>query len=208
MPAPNEGTQNLPSDNNSRYFVGWWDTVTGTFKAPRGNEVAGLFVQGQAGENHLGEIGGNSDVIPLALTVTAGAYTAGMVVGGKQTVTAAMRLSNGKGFIDHIALRDTSNQKAPLNILVFNADPTSGTYTDHAAYAANGTDMGKYQGLIKVLASDWETLGTECLADVDVKKIVEANGGNSNLYLIIVTPGTPTFGSTSALSLSVAMGRD
>ncbi len=52
MPAPNEGTQNLPSDAVGRFHEGLWDATAGVFRAKRsdaqGNQRVALYDAGGA----------------------------------------------------------------------------------------------------------------------------------------------------------------
>lgn len=159
-----------------------------------------------ATEAHLGQVGGTTAIISPAITTSASpAYSIGDVVGGKITLTNAVRVSGGSGVLQSLLVKDTTNQKAALTILIFNADPSNGTYTDNGAITLNATDATFIIRKINVAASDYETVGTTAIADISaINKTVKAASGTS-LFALIVTTGTPTYGA-NATSLYVNFG--
>jgi hypothetical protein len=165
-------------------------------------------------ENHIGEVGGNSDIVKVGITgSTTPAYSLNDVVGGKLTITSAMRINNGKGTLQDIVLVDTAAVHPPLEILLFSQDPTGGTYTDNAAFALNTTDAGNLIDSFTLSVSDWKQLGGTnlWLARVDPSKmgrVVEATGSNANLYAVLVATATFTLTSTTQLRIAFGFLRD
>lgn len=160
----------------------------------------------QAAENHVGLVGGSTAIVSPAITTSASpAYSPGDVVGGVLPLTNALRVSGGTGILQSLLIKDTTNQKQPLTILLFNANPTNGTYTDNGALSLNATDAAMIIRKINVGAADYETVGTTAIADIGVGgKPVKAASGTS-LYALIITTGTPTYGA-NATSLYVNFG--
>lgn len=159
-----------------------------------------------ASELHIGEVHGAVTVVSVTPTVTAGAYNATTKnsVGGKQTLAGAVRTSGGTAILQSVLVTDKGNQKAPLTILLFDSDPTGGTYTDNGQVNLS-TDISKVIRRINVTAGDYETIdnsGTDyAIAEVGpISKLVKAASGTS-LYAVILTTGTPTYVSTSDLTL-------
>lgn len=139
-----------------------------------------------------------------AITTTAPQYTAGDVVGGVLTLTAAVRSSGGAGLLQSLLVTDRANQKAPLTILLFDSAP-AGTYTDNAACPTLGADTAKLIRKVNVVAADYETIGGVAVADLAaVSKVVKASG-SADLKAVVVTTGTPTYGA-NATDLSIRFG--
>jgi hypothetical protein len=107
MPAPNEGTTALPSDVGGRFHLGWWDGSA--YQAPRGDVANGLDVD-------ITRLPGDTAQIPITPTITSTPYTPGDSVGGKITLTGAMRIANGTGLLQSVFLKDRANAKAAIGV--------------------------------------------------------------------------------------------
>jgi hypothetical protein len=161
-----------------------------------------------AGEAHLGAVGGDSLSITPILAVTTAVYAAGNSLGGKLTLTNAMRLSGGSGIWQSCLIIDKDNQKPALDILLFDSDPTSGTYTDKMAIASLSTDAAKLIRRLSVAASDYVTVNNVAIADLSaIGKVVKASG-SANLFAVINNLSTPTFTSTTSFIVRFGFLRD
>jgi hypothetical protein len=204
MPAPNEGTTALPSDVGGRFHLGWWDGSA--YQAPRGDVANGLDVD-------ITRLPGDTAQIAVTPTITATPYTPGDSVGGKITLTGAMRIANGTGLLQSVFLKDRANAKAALDLLLFSEDPAGGTYTDNSPVPLNAADIdSRLIRRIPVLSTDWQTIGVSpnqfAVADLDaLSKVVRSTGGNSNLYLVIHAVGSPTY-AAGVLTLNFGFLRD
>ena len=158
-----------------------------------------------------GNLGGYTATAAPTITVsTSPAYSAGDLVGGKLTLASILRTSGGTGLLQSLLLRDTSNQKAALELIIFDSDPSSTTFTDNAALSINAADVSKIIRRISIAASDYVTIGSIAVADVGpVSKVLKAASG-VDLYacLVAATGSTPTYASTSALSLTIGVLQD
>lgn len=157
-----------------------------------------LLTVGAAGEAHLGEVGGIANVIDITPAVsTSPAYTAGDAVGGKQTLASALRVASGTALLESISITDLGNQKAALEIIIFDSDPAAATITDNAAFAWS-TDITKVLGHITVAAADYVTIAGEAVATLSGLNIV-LKGAATTLYAAVVAVGTPTYTATTDL---------
>jgi hypothetical protein len=159
-----------------------------------------------AGELHLGEVGGSSKIVSPTITVDTDAYTAGDCVGGKVTLTDAMRVIGGSGVLQSLTVIDVSNTKPALELLIFNSDPTAATLTDQAAIALS-TDVSKVIHRIPIYTSDYTTVASVAFADINVSKVVEAVG-SKNLYLAIAATGAHDFVAATDLKMSFGFLQD
>lgn len=152
-----------------------------------------------AGSAHIGQVGSPADVISVTPTIDTNAYTSGDAVGGKQTITSAMRESGGKAVLESITVQDKGNQKAALTILFFDADPTAATITNNAAFVFS-TDISKVVGRVNITAADYETIDSKAIACVKAIGLEMKASGSANLFAAVVTTGTPTYVSASDLT--------
>ena len=150
------------------------------------------------GEAHIGAMGGNTKVVTPTITVDTNAYSAGDSIGGKITLTDAMRVSGGTGVLSGITLVDRANQKPALEIFLFESDPSAATITDQSAFAFS-TDDTKLVAKVIVTADDWTTIDSKAVADLANLNRVVAASGSKNLYAAIVATGTPDFAAATDL---------
>lgn len=154
--------------------------------------------------------GGKSDVIIPSITTSAAAYSSGDVVGGLITLGNIVRFAKGTGVLKSIHVTDSSGSAAPLTILIFSETPSGATYTDNSAFAYGATALSKQIAKINVGSSDYETINGESVADIDtISKVLRSTGDNGNLYAVVLTTGTPTFGAgTGILTIKYGILQD
>jgi hypothetical protein len=163
------------------------------------------------GETHIGEVGGNTLPVIVTPTITAGAYTANDIVGGKLTIANAARKSGGSGIIQSITVIDKGHKTTvpsgvELGFYFFSAD-VAGAYADNDAEAISAVDSLLNIGYAIVLADSYKTMTNYCIATV-------TNIGlpflcaTTSLYCIVRTPGAVTYASTSDLQFRFGILRD
>lgn len=162
-----------------------------------------------AGENHIGAVGGHTAQTEAAPVVsTTPAYSAGDCVGGLLTISNAVRVSGGTAVLQSLFLRDTSNQKAALTLLIFNANPSASTFTDNVALAIHANDIDKIIRCINIAAADYTTVDSKAFVDLSPGgRVLKAASGTS-LYAALLTSGTPTYAATTALLLRLGLLQD
>lgn len=152
--------------------------------------------------------GGYTTVLTSALTCTAGAYVAGYDIGGKLTLTSAVRVSGGSGIINSLILSDKGKQNSAVDIIFFDADPASTTFTDNAALTVADADLTKIIGVVNITANDYASFADNSVATVKNLGLAFKVTTSTNIYATVVSRGTPTYASTSDLSLKVKMYQD
>lgn len=158
-----------------------------------------------AGEAHLGEVGGRIvRAVPAALPATSTtAYASGDVLGSKMRLVDALRVAAGSGLLQDLSVTLKSIQTAPLDAFLFRADPTASTFTDNAPFAVAPADFDKVIGEVPVLKVN--ALGTGCLYEANqLARTLKVDAGR-DLWLVLVWRGAPTLGSTSDLAAVAAM---
>jgi hypothetical protein len=160
-----------------------------------------------AGETHIGEVGGNTAIIRLNPTITAGAYSANDVVGGEITLTGAMRTSGGSGILQSLTVHDADSESAALEFYFFDSAPGA-AIADNGAFSWNATDEDKYLGMVSVLTGDYITRGGDVFATIRNIGLPVVATGSADLFLYIVLTGAPTFTATSDLTFTFGFLRD
>lgn len=160
-----------------------------------------------ASELHLGQIGGNTFRFSSVQTTNASAYEAGDCIGGKITITDAVRTSGGTGILQSIHVIDTSNQKAAFDVLIFDSDPSAATITDDTAFVYS-TDITKQIARIPVAAGDYTTINNIATVNLSGLGRVLKASGSANLYAALVLSGTPTYASTTAVTIAFGILQD
>jgi hypothetical protein len=164
----------------------------------------------QAGENHIGEVGGNTKVVRVTPTVDTGVYANGDVIGGVQTLTSAMRKSGGTGILQSVLVKDNSGtpQNSELDLFIFDTPTLAGTYTDQAAFSLHDDDVENLLARIKINGYDYETIGGIGTTEPKLVNAAVEAVGSANLGLVIVSGGTPTYSGSGVLSFDLGFLRD
>ncbi len=104
------------------------------------------------------------------ITITATPdYSIGDVVGGIITLSGVMYTSGRMAELRSVMLKDAAGVGPALTLIFFRSAPVGGTYADNGAVAWHADDPAKIVGIVKILAADWYTVGTDsivCLGDI------------------------------------------
>lgn len=140
---------------------------------------------------------GRLDFIP---TVTASsAYTAGNSVGGLTTLTLPQTAS---GLIQSVSVIVVSGDVNPLSIYIFDANPTSSTFTDKATFSIATADISKLVNKTAVTLTPAVGTGvTFSTATLDGYAKPFALVGK--LYVALTTSGTPTYASITDVRVAL-----
>jgi hypothetical protein len=138
----------------------------------------------------------------------AGAYAAGDLIGGKLTLSPAVRLPGFGGIITRITLSDKAKQNAPIDVVLFVADPDATTFTDQAALDIDDADLlNSFH--VSILATDYASFADNSEATVNnVGAAFRLAAGSKELYAALVCRGTPTYAAAGDLQLTVAIAED
>jgi hypothetical protein len=144
---------------------------------------------------------GQSKLVTDITAVSAGAaYTAGDYVGALR-VLALGRVPGVGGVILGLTVIDRGNQKAALEIFLFNTAPQA-TVADNAA-ANMDEHYVEFAGLIgrvSVAAADYKTVAGSYTATIPLA--IGFASATGNVWAVVVTTGTPTYVATTDLRLN------
>ena len=153
----------------------------------------------------IGQIGGKTATVDVALTVTAAAYATGQIVGGLITFSNAL-LTAGTGILQSIVIKCKSIQTTGFKLYLFKSNPTNSTWTDKTTPAINVADI-PFLTAVRTLASPDSSLGTHTLyVDDGIGKVLTP--GSTTMYGILFATGAPTFASTSDVTVSIGILQD
>jgi len=154
----------------------------------------------------IANTGAGSVNLTITPTVTAGAYTTGMVAGGKLSLTSAVRASGGSGIIQSVSVSKKTALTAPYDVHFFHTDPTNSTFTDNSALALNVADLPYLIGIAH--CSDLVDNGTpKTLQAANVALPFKLATGTT-LFAVAVIRGGETLASTSALVINATVIQD
>ena len=136
------------------------------------------------------------------LVTASSAYTAGNEVGPLIVLTPTFRgvgsnPPDSGGIVQSIRLNFKDAQTGGFKAYQFSTNPSSSTWTDKTAPAINAADVFKVRPPITLSSAD-SGLGTHTNYGADlIGRLHVALGPTTTDYWVLVTTGTPTFGSTT-----------
>jgi hypothetical protein len=156
----------------------------------------------------MSQVYGDSVIVTVTPTITAGAYSAGDQVGGLQTIAAGYPARpKGSLLIQSITIIDKASQKAAMEIIFWSAAPT--VVADNAAANYSDSDLGsKCVGKVTVAATDYATLAANSVATIPNVGLLMSPDAASTVYATVMTTGTPTYAATNDLVFKYGLGRD
>lgn len=179
-------------------------TASGVYEGSKGNGLATTETSAHLswGATTLsgGGFGGQSGaafLVQPTLVVDTNIYASGDDIGGKQTLTGALRATGG--YFTGVTITDAANQKSALLIVIFSSNPTAATITDQAPFVPS-TDITKIVAALAIATTDYVTVGSVAFADVSCLSGIKSVGG-STLYAAVISQGTPTY--TTAADLQI-----
>jgi hypothetical protein len=157
-----------------------------------------------AGTNTVGAVLGVTTEVTVTPTVTASAYAANNVLGGIMTFAAALP-ATFSGILQSITAKFKGTAvTGNINVAIFKASPSNGTYTDHAAPTWNAADMANLLGIYQLTTPLALGAATMTVYDLDgIGKTIL--GAATSLYAVVTVGGTPTPASTTDFSLALGV---
>lgn len=163
-----------------------------------------------AGANVIGQVGGTTVGVTVTPTVTVGAYSAGFCVGGLMTFNNATRPGGpGSALTQAAVVTDVSGQDSNIDIVLFRANPTNSTFTDHAACTVANADLTKIVGVIVV--NDCHLLSTTapgvCQGQQQAMPL-DLGAGNTTAWAVAISRGTPTYTASNNVAVRLEFLQD
>jgi hypothetical protein len=138
--------------------------------------------------------------ISVDQVVTAGAYTAGMAVGGKIALPELVEGSGIKCAIVDALVIDKAGQQQPYDLLFFNADLV-GTVADRQTFNLHVDDRPKLLGFIPLVNTSPVGTGGVIVGATNIYKRLTLAGRTA--YSVLIARGTPTFSATGDVTVQI-----
>lgn len=147
-------------------------------------------------------------VVSITPTVDTSAYSSGDVISTVQTISEAALDTKGLSVLRTVLVTDLSNQKSALDLLIFNQAPGA-MGADNTALDISTTQLGYMVARVSIPAANYNTLksATNAEAMLNTEVLLPTFRGSRNLYMQIVSRGTPTYASATALTIKLIMER-
>lgn len=141
----------------------------------------------------------------LTPTITAGAYAANDVVGGRQEIDLGTKPLSGT--LERIKIVDDSNVKAALTFHFFTEQPAAAFADNAGPFVLANADLLKLDELpIAFVTGDYTSISDGSgQSGIAIKKAIDFDfyTPTGKLHLYIVSPSTPTYLSTSDLTIDL-----
>jgi len=144
-----------------------------------------------AGENHLGAIGGHVLMPTVTFSLDTSAYTANDLLADTQAVSNALRTSGGTGVLQSIQILDEDDQAAAgMTVYILNANNSMGT--ENNAISVTDANARAIIGVINIASGDWIDLGGCKIAFKSNLSIPLKVSTGTSIWIALQTAGTPT----------------
>jgi len=162
-----------------------------------------------AGEAHIGEIGGNTVVVQVTPAASALGYAANDLVGGKLAFTDAARVADGSGVVHSLVIADKAKENCDFDLVLFDDDPDSTTFTDGTAFDVADADLAKIVGVINVPTGDYVDFNDNSVGvETNCNVVFELTSGTTTLYGALIARTAATFSTASDITVRLGIFRD
>lgn len=147
----------------------------------------------QAGELHVGEVGGNTTLFSVTPTLDTSAYVAGDVLFDRTVLTNFFRKNDGTGILQSIQVIDGDDNGVAIDFYLQTTNQTLGTA--NAVPSISDANAAEILGPFSIAAADYKDLGGVKVGKISgLAQAIKSVSGARTLYIsAVVTSGTPTF---------------
>ena len=143
----------------------------------------------------------------LSINATAAAYAAGDLLGPLITLSGPCRAPGLGGVIQNVSVTDLAKQNASLDIVIFNQEPTSTTFTDNAALDIGDVDLLKIACVAHI--SDWSSFGDNSYGqDHNFNAQFKLSSTVNTIYACLVARSAATYTTNADLTLKLNISSD
>lgn len=160
-----------------------------------------------AGENHIGQVGGNTTIVSSNLVMSvAGSYVAGDymgVSGASSYFDTALRVDLGTGIIKSLTISDKSiSANVAMELWLF-SDAVI-TPTDNSPFTITDAESLSVLAVIPILTTGWySNTANQVYSDSNLSIPIKSNDGKLIHYALVARGTTPSFVSQD---LTITLG--
>lgn len=159
-----------------------------------------------ATEVHLGEVGGNTAIIEVTLSLDTNIYASGDVLADTQEAATAVRVAAGKAILQSIVVVDKDDQGQAMDIVILETNVTLGV--ENAAVSISDANAVEICGIFNVSSGDYVDMGGVQVATLtNIGAVVQAGTASTSLYVGAISRGTGTY-SASGVIVRLGLLRD
>lgn len=144
-------------------------------------------------------------VVTTTPTIDTAIYASGELMGGLQTLSNATSPTVFGGIIAQVEITDKDAENAAIDVIYFDSNPSSTTFTDQAPLDIADVDLTKIICVVSITAY-------KAYADNSSAALQNVNcpfrASSSTIYAAFISRGTPTYTSASDLSLRTGILQD
>lgn len=157
------------------------------------------------------KIGAYTTVLSATPTIDTNVYGNGDLIGSEEIALALAVRSDGlraaSGIIQSVIVTDLGAQAADLDVYFFDTELTNTTFTDNGAWDVDDTDLLNLIGVAAV--TDWRSLADNSNGQaLNLGMPFTLLASMTTIYAVLISRGTPTYASTTDLTLRVAILQD
>ncbi len=158
------------------------------------------------------KVGGVTSIFKLTgaqIGVDGAAYASGDVLGDQSPIEIKnfVRNAGGTSVIQSLVVNDLSNQSGAIDVVVFDSEPTSTTFTDNAALDINDADLTKVIAVISVTSANYKAFADNCVAVLSSIGYPVQSLANNSVWICPVSRDTKTY-VADELSLTFGVFND
>ncbi len=142
----------------------------------------------------------------LTPTVTAGAYTAGDVIGGLLTFSATLSSQPGSGELREVMVYDNAKQQKALTLFLFDSAPS--VIADNAAFNLSAADLRKCFAIVPIAIHKTYSTSTRGYSIARALSVPVFTDTDQSIYAYLVCDAAPTYGATDDLTIGLSIIQD
>lgn len=137
-------------------------------------------------------------------TISTSIYSAKHNIGGLLTLANAARVNGGSITIESVQISDKDQEMAAIDLILYNQSIT--TPTDRTTFDPTDAENLNCRGIISIMPGDYADFNDNCVAHRDCATSLLLVG--TSLYIVMVVRSTPTYTSTSDISVTLTIKQD
>jgi len=152
---------------------------------------------------------GKARLLSVAPTLSLTAYADGDQIGSAMELVNALDNNGDTGAVLSVTIIDKIQQNAAIDIHLFNAQPVIASSDNSPLNISDAEMTAKYLCRISMPSNQYSNLSANSVATLaGIGAFVQGAGGSKSLWAVLQSRGTPTYTSSSDLTVKIGMVQD
>jgi hypothetical protein len=153
-------------------------------------------------------------MVSVTPNIETSAYATGDVIGELMEFEGALREVRGSGHLSGAIISNKAAQAVDLELWVFFKEPENSTLTDNSAIAVSDDDIANGVMILSFGSATRFTSANNIIHYLGNQlhpvfgRIGDRNSTSSSLWAVLVSRGSPTFGSAADLTVTLGIAQD